>query len=90
MEIHSHGKNLKVHFQQPQNARSNQANGGVDAGNGVDRTEQVKPQRLLERLQGDVKVRERLLVEIEAKIQAGEYFTRAAAVEAAQQIVEPK
>ena len=89
MEIHNHGKNLKVHFPPNQNARGNQAAGGVEAGNGVDRTEQVKPQRLLDRLEGDVKVRERLLVEIQAKVQAGEYFTRAAAVEAAQQIVDP-
>ena len=89
MEIHNHGKNLKVHVPANPNAKSNQAAGRADSGNGVDRTEQVKPQRLLERLEGDVKVRERLLVEVEAKIQAGEYFTRAAAVEAAQQIVDP-
>jgi hypothetical protein len=89
MEIHNHGKNLKVHFPPNQSVKSNQAPGGAEAGNGVDRTEQVKPQRLLERLEGDTKVRERLLVEVEAKIQAGEYFTRAAAVDAAQQIVDP-
>ena len=90
MEIHNHGKNLKVHFQPNHNATSNQAPGRVATGNGVDRTEAVKPQRLLERLEGDAKVRERLLVEIKAKVQAGEYFTRAAAVEAAQQIVDPQ
>lgn len=89
MEIHNHGKNLKVHFPPSPNARNIPAAGGAETGNGVDRTEQVKPQRLLERLEGDVKVRERLMVEIEAKIQAGEYFTRAAAVDAAQQIVDP-
>ena len=88
MEIHNHGKNLKVHFPPSPSAKGNQA-AGAEAGNSVDRNEPVKPQRLLERLEGDVKVRERLLVEIEAKIQAGEYFTRAAAVEAAEQIVDP-
>ena len=88
MEIHNHGNNLKVHYQANQNAKGSQAQGGVEAGNGVDRAEQVKPQRLLERLEGDAKVRERLLVEVKAQIQAGEYFTRSAAVEAAEQIVD--
>ena len=88
MEIHNHGKNLKVHFPTSPNTRSNPTVGGAETGNGVDRTEQVKPQRLLDRLEGDVKVRERLLVEIEAKLQAGEYLTRAAAVDAAQQIFD--
>jgi len=87
MEIHNHGKNLKVHFPANPNISSKPAAGGVEVGKGVDRTEQIKPLRLLDRLEGDVKVRERLLVEIEAKIQAGEYHTRAAAVEAAQQIL---
>jgi hypothetical protein len=86
MEIHNHGKNLKVHFPANPKANSNQAAGGGEAGKSVDRTEQIKPLRLLDRLEGDVKVRERLLVEIEAKIQAGDYFTRAAAVDAAQEI----
>ena len=89
MEIHNHGKNLKVHFPTHPNASLNQAAGGAEAGKGVDRTRQVEPQRLLDRLEGDVKVRERLMIEIEAKIQAGEYFTRAAAVDAAQQIIDP-
>ncbi len=85
MEIHNHGKNLNVHVPNGQNAKA----GGLESGNGLDQVEQVKPQRLLEKLQGDAKVRERLLVEIEAKIQAGEYSTRAAAVEAAHNIVGP-
>ena len=86
MEIHSHGKNLKVHFPVQSNAQSA---ADTNRGNGVDRTEQVKPQRLIERLQGDNQVRERLLVEIQAKIHAGEYSTRVAAEKAAQQIVGP-
>ena len=88
MEIHNHGKNLKVHF--PTNAGANDAKvaaAELKAGNGVEQAEQVKPQRLLERLQGDTAVRERLLVEIQAKVHAGEYNTRAAAEQAAQQIV---
>ena len=87
MEIHNHGKNLEVHFQ-PKTSRPNNTTGGLEAGNGADRLEQVKPQGLLERLQGDTQVREKLLVEIKAKIAAGEYSTRAAAEEAAQQIVD--
>ena len=83
MEIQNHGNNLKAHITSNQRPTNN-----VDSGSGVDQTEQVKPQRLLERLDGDAKVRERLLVEIEAKVQTGEYMTRAAAVNAAQQIVD--
>ncbi len=83
MEIHNHGNNLKAHIPVNQRSTSN-----VDSGSGVDQTEQVKPQRLLERLDGDAKVRERLLVEIEAKVQTGEYMTQAAAVNAAQHIVD--
>jgi hypothetical protein len=85
MEIHNHGKILTGHLPATENART----GSLEPGNGLNQTEQVKPQRLLEKLQGDEKVRDRLLVEIEAKIQAGEYSTRAAAEEAAQQIVGP-
>ena len=86
MEIHNHGKNLEVHFQSKNSMPNNKA--GVEAGNGVDRTEPAKPQGLLERLHGDAQVREKLLLGIEAKIAAGEYLTRAAAEEAAQQIVD--
>ena len=87
MEIHNHGKDLSVHFPANQTGQKSPA-GNVENGRGVERQEEAKPQRLLERLQGDAKVRERLLVEIKAKIHAGEYFTRAAAEEAAQNIVE--
>ena len=87
MEIHSHGKNLEVHFQGKDSQLKNKTS-ALEAGNGVDRLEQVKPQGLLDRLQGDAKVREKLLIEIEAKIAANEYFTRAAAEKAAQQIVD--
>jgi hypothetical protein len=87
MEIHNHGKNLEVHFQTKTSKPTSMA-GGPEAGTGADRLEQVKPQGLLERLQGDTQVREQLLVEVKAKIAAGEYFTRSAAEEAARQIVD--
>ena len=87
MEIHNHGKNLKVHFPTHAGAEPTRAAAEAKNGNGVDRTEQVKPQRLIERLQGNNEVRERLLVEIQARIHAGEYATRVAAEKAAQQIV---
>ena len=87
MEIHSHGKNLKVHYPVKPGANESNVAPELKSGNGVDQTEQVKPQRLLERLQGDTEVRDRLLVEIQAKIHAGEYSTRVAAEKAAQQIV---
>ena len=85
MEIKNHGNHLKVNSLKP-NIKGSHAGDAVVAGGEV---EQVKPRRLLERLQDDVKVRENLLVEIKSKIAAGEYATRAAAVEAAQQIVDP-
>ena len=87
MEINNHGKNLEVHFHN-KTSKPNNKTGGLEVGNGADRLEQVKPQGLLERLQGDTQVREKLLVEVKAKIAAGEYFTRVAAEEAAQQIVD--
>lgn len=87
MQINSHGKNLKIHLPENQ-AKPNPKAGSTDSGNGVEQTEQVKPQGLLDRLHGDAKVRERLLVEIESKIQTGEFLTRSAAVETAQAIAD--
>jgi len=84
MEIHNRGNSLRVHFQ---SNKPNSSAGNVESGR-VDSASQTKPQNLLERLEGDVKVRERLMVEIKAKIQTGEYLTRAAAEDAAQNIVE--
>jgi hypothetical protein len=85
MQINSHGKHIKATPPQPKVNGTNAGDGAVAGGE----VEQVKPQRLLERLQGDAKVREQLLVEVKAKIAAGEYATREAAVETAQQIIEP-
>lgn len=85
MEIH--GKNLKVHAPHKTPAAPHGLAGEVKSGDGVERSEQVKPQRLLERLQGDAEVRNQLLVEIQAKLHAGEYGTRAAVERAAEQIV---
>jgi hypothetical protein len=87
MEIHNHGKNLKVHYPTQSGANESKVAPELKSANGVDQAEEVKPQRLLERLQGKTEVRERLLVEIQAKIHAGEYSTRAAAEKAAQHIV---
>ena len=87
MEIHNHGKNLKVHYPVKPGANEPKVAPDLKSANGVDQSEQVKPQRLVERLRGETEVRERLLVEIQAKIHAGEYATRAAAEKAAQQIV---
>lgn len=84
MQINNQGNNLRVHF--PAN-KPNSSAGNVESGR-VDSSTAAEPQRLSERLELDSKVRNQLLVEIKAKIQAGEYSTRAAAVEAAQNIVE--
>jgi hypothetical protein len=85
MEIH--GKDLKIHATHKTPPAPHGMTGDVKLGDGVEQTEQVKPQRLLERLQGDAEVRSRLLVEIQAKFQAGEYSTRVAAERAATQII---
>ena len=89
MEIHNHGKNLKIHYPVNPGANDSKVAPELKSAGGVDQSEQVNPHRLLERLRGDTEVRERLLVEIQAKIHAGEYSTRAAAEKAAQQIVGP-
>ena len=85
MEIYNHGSNPRDRFQI--NNSSAKA-GNVENGKEVDRSDEVKPSQLLERLEGDMNVRERLLVEIQAKVQAGEYSTRAAAESDAQNIVD--
>ncbi len=87
MEIHNHGKNLKVHYPANPGASESKLASDLKSAKGVDQAEEVKPQRLLERLQGNLKVREQLLFEVKAKINAGEYVTRAAAEKAAQNIV---
>jgi hypothetical protein len=84
VEIHNHGHNSRIHFQ----AKSPKPATQVDGGNSVDRANEVQPKRLAERLEGDAKVRDRLLVEVKAKFLAGEYVTRAAVEEAAQNIVD--
>lgn len=85
MEINNHSKNLNVHFSVNQPSRPA---GNLENGSAIEQTAETKSTKLLERLQGDAKVRERLLVEIQAKVQAGEYHTRVAAEKAAQQIVD--
>lgn len=85
MEIHNHGNDHRLHFRGNESARKPSQAGSEST---VQPTDQVEPSRLVERLQGDAEVRERLLVEIQARVLAGEYMTRAAAEQAAQQIVE--
>ena len=85
MEIYNHGNNPRDRFQ-INNSSPKPEN--VENGKEVDRSDEVKPSQLLERLEGDMNVRERLLVEIQAKVQAGENSTRAAAGSAAQNIVD--
>jgi hypothetical protein len=84
VEIHNHGQNSRIHFQ----AKNPQPQSQVEGSSSVDRSNEVQPRKLAERLEGDAKVRERLLVEVKAKFLAGEYVTRSAVEEAAQNIVD--
>ena len=84
MEIHNGGHNHRLHMQPNSADRQTSRIEGQQ----LQAADEVKPSQLLERLEGDAKVRERLLVEIQAKVHAGEYMTRAAAEQAAQQIVD--
>ncbi len=86
MEIHNHGKILKTPFILKAGLSGSEA-GGVSREAGIEQTEQVQPARLIERLRGDEEIRNRKLVEIQAKVHAGEYSTRAAVERAAEQIV---
>ena len=87
MEISKHGKHLSVPTPHFSSAGANEATAETKSGGEVKRSGEAQPQRLLERLQGNTEVRNRLLVEIKAKVQAGEYFQRAAVEKAAEQIV---
>ena len=87
MEIHNHGKNLKVHFPVKPAAQNPDSAAGTSSGNDVDRANQTNPKRLLEQLKSGDAVRQQLLVEIQAKLHAGEYLTRVAAENAAAQIL---
>ena len=87
MEIHNHGKNLKVHFPVKPTAQNPDSVQGLNKENQVARTNETNPKRLLQQLKSGEAVRKQLLVEIQAKIQAGEYATRAAAEQAAADIL---
>jgi hypothetical protein len=86
MEISKHGKNLNLpapHFQLPVSSSENQLNAGE-----IKRTEDVKSdERLIQRLSSDASVRNRLLIEVQAKFLAGDYITRAAIEKAAEHIL---
>ena len=85
MEINNTGPTPRIQIQ-PQ-PPSNSA-GNVDGGQTVNRTDDVQPARLLQRLEGDASVREQQLADVSERFQAGEYSTRSAAEEAAQNIVD--
>jgi hypothetical protein len=85
MEIHNQRNSLRPHVKTSSAGLS--AN-EVNSGGAVDRSADSQPQRLLEGLRGNAEVRERLLVEITAKVAAGEYNTRVAAEQAAQSLVD--
>ena len=85
MEIHNHGLKSQINFQANNPSRNA---GNVDSAQAANGTNDVQPSRLIERLEGDAKVRERLLVEVKAKFQAGEYDTQTAIEKAANVIVD--
>ena len=85
MEINNYGPQPNIQFQRNS---SGQTAGNVGSGQAANGTNDVQPARLIERLEGDVSVRRQRLVEVEARFQAGEFSTRAAAEEAAQNIVD--
>ena len=85
MEIHNHGNNLKPHVPAAQNGQAKTPAGAP--GQNAQQTDAPNEQHLLEKLRSGDALRQQLLVEIQAKIQAGEYQTRAAALKAAEQIV---
>jgi hypothetical protein len=84
MEISKHGKQIipSPHFQPVANTEPNEVRSAEVKG-----IEEIQSQRLLKRLQGDVEVRNRLLVEVQAKYLAGEYATQSAIDKAAEQIL---
>ena len=85
MEIHNHGKNLKVHF--PVKPTAENSAGAVSSESDVAKSSEGKSRTLIEQLESGSAVRQRLLVEIQAKVHAGEYQTRIAAEKAAENIV---
>lgn len=85
MQIYNHGENSKIHLRDQKPAshlKKGEGAGEVASGS------EVRSKRSIAGPVGDNKVRERLLVEIEARIKAGEYLTRAAAERLAEKITE--
>lgn len=89
MEISTHGKHLNppnpnllaadVSVGKEVQARHSKLNQGVV---------ESQTQRIIDRLQGNSDVRNRLLVEIKARVMAGEYQTRTAIERAAEQMID--
>ena len=84
MEIHNHGNNIKAHL--PRQVAPNDGK-AVSQQNKVARSQAAEPQKLLSQVKSGETVRQQIIVEIKAKLQAGEYATRVAAEQAAEQIV---
>lgn len=85
MEINNYGPKPNIQFQPN---TPGQTTGNVGNNQAVNGTNDVQPARLLERLEGDVQVRQQRIAEVEVKFQAGEFSTRAAVEEAAQNIID--
>ena len=87
MEIHNHGNNLKVHF--PVNSGADNVDSAQTSNekSGVAKPTATNTSQLTEQIKSGEALRKQLLVEIQAKVHAGEYQTRAAAEEAAARIV---
>ena len=84
MQIHNHGNNPQLHVKADSAKPSQPVESAAKATSGGS----VDDRSMIDRLENDAEVRERLLVEIKAKVQAGEYMTRVAAEEAASRMVE--
>lgn len=87
MEITNHGKHLNVPAPHLSVSAFRDRAADSAAEVGVKTVEEGPPQRLLDRLQGNSEVRKQWLVQVQAKLLAGDYLSRAAAEKAAEQIV---
>ncbi len=87
MDIQNHGKNLKVHFPVKPGGQNVNSAAGQTAKIDAAPVSEARATRLIDQVKSGEAVRKQLLTEIQAKVQAGEYQTRAAVEEAAANIV---
>ncbi|HMP80348.1 MAG TPA: hypothetical protein PKD54_12915 [Pirellulaceae bacterium] len=87
MEIFNHGKHLNVPAPHFSTAPSVDDAAETRREDDVKQIDQAEPHRLLAKLNDLANFRLQTLAEVKAKVQAGEYFTRAAAERTAEQIV---